>query len=339
MTLSLCHPVTLSLSPCLWKVLVYVPAALRGAALRDAPILCMQDGPGWLRGVSFALDNLAPARFTPFVAISVANGGSDAIKSERGLEYDTLSDRYARFLDTEVLPAVLRSTELRAAFPSLAFAKDPSKRGVFGCSSGGAAALTAGWLRPDLFRRVAAYSGTFVDQQDHDAPSAAEYPFGAWGYHSAQRLIATAPRKPLRVFTHNSEYDLGYDAAVAAVDDTRSFGSNIRGDHSATNATLHNWTDHHHNWKVPVSLSVSLTMTVSLSHCLCPCLCPCLCLYLCLWKVAGNRTAEALQARGYSYRHVFSLGTHHCDPLAINATLADTLVWLWAEDEAITGEA
>ena len=80
-------------------------------------------------------------------------------------------------------------------------------------------------------------------------------------------------------------------------------------------------------------------MTVSLSHCLCPCLCPCLCLYLCLWKVAGNRTAEALQARGYSYRHVFSLGTHHCDPLAINATLADTLVWLWAEDEAITGEA
>lgn len=298
------HTLTLSLSLSLSKVLVYVPAALRGPALGDAPILCMQDGPGWLREVSFALDNLAPARLTPFVAISVANGGSDAIKSERGLEYDTLSDRYARFLDTEVLPAVLRNTELRAAFPSLAFAKDPSKRGVFGCSSGGAAALTAGWLRPDLFRRIAAYSGTFVDQQDHDAPSAAEYPFGAWGYHSAQRLIATAAHKPLRIFTHNSEFDLGYNTAVSAIDDTRSFGSNIHGDHSATNATLHNWTDHHHNW-----------------------------------KVAGNRTAEALHARGYSYRHVFSLATHHCDPLAINATLADTLVWLWAEDGAITGEA
>lgn len=282
------------------QVLVYVPAALAGTTLGDAPILCMQDGPGWFREVSFALDNLAPSRLVPFVAISVENGGSDAIKSERGLEYDTLSDRYARFLDTEVLPAVLRHPELRAAYPSLAFTTDPAKRGLFGCSSGGAAALTAGWFRPDLFRRVAAYSGTFVDQQDHDAPSAAEFPFGAWGYHSAQRLIATAPRKPLRIFTHNSEYDLGYNTAASAVDDKRSFGSNTNGDHTSTDPTLHNWTDHHHNW-----------------------------------KVAGNRTAQALEARGYSYRHVFSQGTHHCDPLAINATLADTLLWLWAEDETI----
>jgi enterochelin esterase-like enzyme len=196
------------------QVLVYVPAALVGAALGAAPILCMQDGPGWLREVSFALDNLAPVRLTPFVAISIENGGSDAIKSERGLEYDTLSDRYARFLDSEVLPAVLRSPELRAAFPSLAFATDPSKRGLFGCSSGGAAALTAGWFRPDLFRRVAAYSGTFVDQQDHDAPSAAEFPFGAWGYHSAQRLIETDPRKPLRIFTRKEDHNVVKQSAA-----------------------------------------------------------------------------------------------------------------------------
>ena len=39
-----------------------------------------------------------------------------------------------------------------------------------GCSSGGAAALTMGWFRPDLFRRLITYSGTFVDQQDDDAP-------------------------------------------------------------------------------------------------------------------------------------------------------------------------
>ena len=283
------------------QVLVYVPAALTGAALADAPILCMQDGPGWLREVSNALDNLAPAILTPFVAVSIENGGSDAIKSERGLEYDTMSDRYARFLQTEVLPAVLRNPRVRAAFPTLAFATDPSKRGLFGCSSGGAASLTAGWFRPDLFRRIAAYSGTFVDQQDHDAPSSAEFPFGAWGYHSAQRLIATTrPRKPLRIFTHNSEFDLGYQTVVSTIDDAKPYGSNIRGDHTATNPTLHNWTDHHHNW-----------------------------------RVAGNRTAEALRAQGYSFRHVFSKGTHHCDALAINATLADTLVWLWAEDDTI----
>jgi putative alpha-1,2-mannosidase len=33
---------------------------------------------------------------------------------------------------------------------------------------GGAAALTMGWFRPDLFRRLITYSGTFVDQQDDD---------------------------------------------------------------------------------------------------------------------------------------------------------------------------
>ena len=282
-------------------VLVYVPAALTGAALKDAPILCMQDGPGWFHETTNALDNLAPSQLTPFVVISIENGGSDAIKSERGLEYDTLSGRYARFIQTEVLPAVLACPELRVAFPTLTFARDPSKRGLFGCSSGGAASLTAGWFRPDLFRRIAAYSGTFVDQQDHDAPSAGQFPFGAWGYHSGQRLIATTtPRMPLRIFTHNSEFDLGYNTTVSSTDDARSFGSNTNGDHTATNPTLHNWTDHHHNW-----------------------------------KVAGNRTAEALRAAGYSYRHVFSKGTHHCDPLAINHTLADTLVWLWAEDESI----
>ena len=42
-----------------------------------------------------------------------------------------------------------------------------------GCSSGGAAALTMGWFRPDLFRRLITYSGTFVDQQDDDAPEEA----------------------------------------------------------------------------------------------------------------------------------------------------------------------
>jgi enterochelin esterase-like enzyme len=76
-----------------------------------------------------------------------------------------------------------------------------------GCSSGGAAALTMGWFRPDLFRRVIAYSGTFVDQQDDDAPEEAKYPLGAWEYHSGMKLIENSDRKPLRIFTHVSEKD------------------------------------------------------------------------------------------------------------------------------------
>jgi enterochelin esterase-like enzyme len=77
-----------------------------------------------------------------------------------------------------------------------------------GCSSGGAAALTAGWFRPDLFRRLITYSGTFVDQQDDDAPEEADYPLGAWEYHSGLKLIETSEKKPLRIFTHVSENDL-----------------------------------------------------------------------------------------------------------------------------------
>jgi enterochelin esterase-like enzyme len=79
---------------------------------------------------------------------------------------------------------------------------------MMGCSSGGAAALTAGWFRPDLFRRLITYSGTFVDQQDDDAPEEKEYPLGAWEYHSSKKLIETSEKKPLRIFTHVSEKDI-----------------------------------------------------------------------------------------------------------------------------------
>jgi iron(III)-enterobactin esterase len=77
-----------------------------------------------------------------------------------------------------------------------------------GCSSGGAAALSMGWFRPDWFRRLIAYSGTFVDQQDDDAAEEAKYPLGAWEYHSSMKLIEKSEKKPLRIFTHVSENDL-----------------------------------------------------------------------------------------------------------------------------------
>ena len=254
----------------------------------------MQDGPGYLPQVAFALDNLAATNstrhLTSFIAISIENGGSDAIKSERGLEYDTMSDRYARFVDIEVLPAILGDPNVLHTYPKLKFTSDPNLRGTFGCSSGGAAALTMAYFRPDLFRRVIAYSGTFVDQQDHaDRTGAfADFPLGAWSYHSGLQLIASGPKLPLRVFHHASEMDLGYNLTSAAVDDKTGGKNNTEGDPNA-------WTDGHHNW-----------------------------------LVAGNRTAAALKQRGYAYRHIYSLGAHHCDPAVLLHTLADALVWLWS---------
>ena len=251
------------------KIFVYVPAAYRDGD--KAPILVIHDGPGQLKLVRNALDNLTiskdPNRKLPaFVAIAVQNGGNDGKNSERGLEYDTMSDRLARFIHGEVLPALLNNAEIKAAYPKFALTENPWGRAVIGCSSGGAAALTMGWFRPDLFRRIIAYSGTFVDQQDDDAAEEAKFPLGAWEYHSSMKLIEKSDKKPLRIFTHVSENDLRPK------------------DPEET----------HHNW-----------------------------------VMAGERTAEALKAKGYNYRFVFSRATGHCDRRVFEQTLADTLVWIW----------
>lgn len=251
------------------KISVYIPAAYKDGT--PAPLLIIHDGPGQLGLVRHALDNLTisedPARKLPaFIAIAVGNGGDDGKNSQRGLEYDTMSDRLARFINDEVLPAVLADAGIKAAYPKLAFTANPWGRGVMGCSSGGAAALSMGWFRPDLFRRIVAYSGTFVDQQDDDAPEEAKFPLGAWEYHSGLKLIETSPAKPLRVFTHVSEND------------------NRAGD---PEETYHNWV------------------------------------------MAGQRTAEAFQKKGYHHRYVFTKKTGHCDRRVFEQTLADTLVWLW----------
>lgn len=192
------------------KIYVYVPAAYQDGT--PAPILVMHDGPSQMNLVRYALDNLTISKdenrkLPAFIAIAVQNGGNDGKGSQRGLEYDTMSDRLARFINDEVLPAVLNNPQIKAAYPKIAFTKNPWGRGVMGCSSGGAAALSMGWFRPDLFRRLITYSGTFVDQQDDDAAEEATYPLGAWEYHSSMKLIENSPKKPLRIFTHVAEND------------------------------------------------------------------------------------------------------------------------------------
>ncbi|MEP3482315.1 MAG: alpha/beta hydrolase-fold protein [Fuerstiella sp.] len=256
------------------KVVVYIPAAYQDGT--KAPILVTLDGPSRLDLVRHALDNLtisdnAERRIPAFIAIAVQNGGDDSKGSQRGLEYDTMSDRFARFINDEVLPAVVSDSKIRAAYPNIALTEDPWGKGVMGCSSGGAAALTMGWFRPDLFRRLITYSGTFVDQQDDDAAEEREYPLGAWEYHSSLKLIENSEKKPLRIFTHVSEFDNGA---------------------KTQESSYHNWV------------------------------------------MANRRTAAALKAKGYDYRFVYSTGTKHCDRKVFEATLADTLIWMWRDYES-----
>ena len=142
------------------------------------------------RFVRLVMDTLiAEGRIPPIVAVFVDSGGDDSVGSQRGLEYDTVSGLFASFLETEVLPHVESEVGIKLT-------RDPEGRAVLGGSSGGACALSCAWFRPDLFRRVLCYSGTFVNQQ---SPFNPEYPAGAWEYHSGLNLVGTSVKKPLKI--------------------------------------------------------------------------------------------------------------------------------------------
>jgi len=88
------------------RVAVYVPQQYVSG--RAAPLIVGADGPDQV--LFTVLDNLiANKRIPAAVAVSIGNGGGDAQGSERGLEYDTMSGRYAEFVESEVLPAVERN--------------------------------------------------------------------------------------------------------------------------------------------------------------------------------------------------------------------------------------
>jgi enterochelin esterase-like enzyme len=174
-------------------VAVYVPKQyVPGTA---APFIVGADGPD--KGLFVALDNLiAQHRVPVMVAISISNGSGDAQGSERGLEYDTMSGRYAEFVESEVLPLVEKQANVKLT-------KDPEGRATMGGSSGGSCALIMAWYHPELYHRVLTYSGTYVNQQ---WPSNPETPGGAWEFHA--HLIPNTPVKPLRIWMEVGDRDL-----------------------------------------------------------------------------------------------------------------------------------
>jgi iron(III)-enterobactin esterase len=175
------------------KVAVYVPKQyVPGTA---APFIVGADGPD--KNLFIALDNLIHQKRVPaMVAISIGNGSGDAQGSQRGLEYDTMSGKYAEFVETEVLPLVEKECNVKLT-------KDPEGRATMGCSSGASCAMIMAWYRPDLYRRVLSYSGTFVNQQ---WPYNPETPGGAWELHAS--LIPNSDPKPIRIWMHVSDRDL-----------------------------------------------------------------------------------------------------------------------------------
>ncbi len=175
------------------RVAVYVPQQYVPGTI--APFIVGADGPD--RMLFTALDSLiAEHRVPVMIAISIGNGGGDAQGSERGLEYDTMSGRYAEFVGREVLPLVEQKYHVRLT-------KDPDGRATMGGSSGGSCALIMAWYHPEWYHRVLTYSGTYVNQQ---WPYNPQTPHGAWEFH--EHLIPESPAKPIRLWMEVGDRDL-----------------------------------------------------------------------------------------------------------------------------------
>ncbi|HEY2466300.1 MAG TPA: alpha/beta hydrolase-fold protein [Terracidiphilus sp.] len=175
------------------KVAVFVPKQYVPGT--EAPFIVGTDGPdSLLFGV---LDKMiSEGKLPVMIGISVANGTGDAQGSERGLEYDTMSGRYAEFVENEVLPLVESKAHVKLTH-------DPDGRAVMGGSSGAACALIMAWYHPELYHRVLAYSGTWVNQQ---WPYDPKTPHGAWEFH--EHMIPQSARKSIRIWMEVGDKDL-----------------------------------------------------------------------------------------------------------------------------------
>jgi hypothetical protein len=99
-------------------VYVYIPRQIAP----NAPFMVVQDGHSYVKRMANILDNMIAAkRLPPMVVVFPDSGGSDAQGSERGLEYDTISDRYSNWVETELLPAVTQNY-------GVTFTSDPEGR-------------------------------------------------------------------------------------------------------------------------------------------------------------------------------------------------------------------
>jgi enterochelin esterase-like enzyme len=175
------------------RVTVYVPKQYVPGTV--APLIVGADGPD--PTLFSALDGLIAEHKLPvMIAISISNGSGDAQGSERGLEYDTMSGRYAEWVEQEVLPQVESQAHVKLT-------KDPDARATMGGSSGGSCALIMAWYHPELYHRVLTYSGTYINQQ---WPHNDDSPHGAWEFH--EHLIPNSPAKPLRIWMEVGDKDL-----------------------------------------------------------------------------------------------------------------------------------
>jgi enterochelin esterase-like enzyme len=197
---------------------IYVPAQYD--AREAAALMVFQDGQGYLDrdGRNPALnviDNLIAERRIPVMICVFINPGdiegspgtptynfvkAYAEKWQRSLKdamrstlYDTVSDRYARYLRDEVLADVAAKYNLR---------KDAYSRAITGLSSGAICAFNAAWQMPDQFSRVISWIGSFSGIQWKEDPAVAD------GGQDYPDKVLRETRRNIRVWLQDGSNDI-----------------------------------------------------------------------------------------------------------------------------------
>ncbi len=183
------------------KYWIYVPAQYDGKT--PINLMIFQDGENWVKTngsirATYVLDNLIEQKALPVTAGLFINPGrkmpvADPKKKpeNRGLEYDSVTNgsKYPEFLIKEMFPLLEAKVKITT---------NPEGRGLAGSSSGGIAAFTACWLRPDQFRKVYSCVGSFVDLR------------GGHNYPPMIRKSKNSP-KPIRMYFMDGTNDLDND--------------------------------------------------------------------------------------------------------------------------------
>ncbi|MCD0458242.1 alpha/beta hydrolase-fold protein [Roseiconus lacunae] len=173
---------------------IYVPAQYDPKT--PAALMVFQDGERMRKidgrwRIPIVFDNLiARGEMPPTIAVFL-NPGHDQSKprqrnrsSNRGFEYDSLGDRYARFLTEEILPVVEQKYNVSS---------DPQRRAIGGSSSGAICAFTVAWNRPDQFGKVYSNVGSFTHLRGGNI-----YP----------GLVRKTEPKPIRVYMADTSGDV-----------------------------------------------------------------------------------------------------------------------------------
>ena len=113
---------------------------------------------------------------------SPENGWGDGF-TNRGTEYNTPDDKYARVITEELMPALDKEYNI---------SKDPEQRGIGGSSSGAIAAFMVAWERPNAFRKVLSNVGSFTNIRGGDIYT--------------DRVLASR-KKPIRIYLCDGRND------------------------------------------------------------------------------------------------------------------------------------